>query len=256
MITEIRQRTLNGELMSGTWCGLGSAITAEMAGNAGFDWVCLDLEHGSGGHETVVQQLQAAGATPAAPLVRVAWNEPPRFKRMLDLGCSGIMVPWVDTAEEAQRAVASMRYPPQGIRGAAGGIRATNFGWDFDDYFARANDILLTVVQIETTKALANCREIAAVDGIDVLFVGPLDLSTSLGIPGQFDHPKFRSAMATIVSACRQEHKAAGILLLDTDKLERYVSDGFTFIAVGVDLGIVANGLKQMISAFGKYKNK
>ena len=254
MITEIRQRTLSGELMKGTWCNLGNSMTVEMAARAGFDWLSIDLEHGIGDYDTCIYQLQAAGGAPAAPLVRVAWNDPVRVKRILDLGPSGIIFPWVNDADQARQAVAAMRYPPQGIRGTVGLSRANDYSWDFPGYFARANDVLLTVVQIETATGLENCREIAAVDGVDVLFAGPLDLSVSLGIPGQFDHPKLRAALKTIASAAREHHKVAGTVLGNDDMLEQFISDGFTFMALGSDWRMVANGLKEMFSAFDKYQ--
>jgi len=181
----IRERVLSGERMFGTWCNLGSHMTAEIAGLSGVDWVLIDLEHGSGDYDALVHQLQAVEGTPAAPLVRIAWNEPFRFKRILDLGASGIMVPWVNNAREAEIAAESMRYPPQGIRGVAMTTRATKFAAEFREYSSKANDNLLTIVQIERVEAVKNAEEIAAVDGVDVLFVGPLDLTTGMGIQAQ-----------------------------------------------------------------------
>ena len=250
----IRERVLGGQLMAGAWCNLGSSLTVEMAGLSGFDWILIDIEHGSGDFESLVHQLQAAGATPAAPIVRIAWNEPPRFKRVLDLGPSGVMVPYVSSADEAKLAAASMRYPPRGVRGVAKLNRACGFGKDFDQYFVAAQDNLLTVVQIETEKAVENADEIAAVDGVDVLFVGPLDLSVGLGIPQQFDHPEFRSALAKVTAACRKAGKAAGILLMQPEKIERTIADGFTFIALASDGGLVASGLRKAAAAFEKLK--
>ncbi|MCA9442256.1 MAG: 2-dehydro-3-deoxyglucarate aldolase, partial [Candidatus Omnitrophica bacterium] len=132
----IRERVLQGELFSGTFLNLGSSLTAEIAGQAGFDYVLIDLEHGSGDHDSLLAQLQVVDSTPAAAIVRVAWNDPVRIKRVLDLGPSGIMVPMVNAAEEAQRAVSAMKYPPVGIRGVAASNRACRFGPGFDDYFS------------------------------------------------------------------------------------------------------------------------
>ena len=250
----IRQRVLNGELLSGGWCSIGSSITAEIAGLAGFDWVLLDIEHGTGDLETLRNQLQAVSATPAVPIVRIAWNESPRFKRVLDLGASGVIVPYVNTAEEAKLAAKSMRYPPKGIRGVAKFNRGAQFAQNFDEYFATANDNLLTVVQIETEEAVANADEIAAVDGVDVLFVGPLDLSVNMGVPQQLDHPKFQEALDKVVSACKKSGKAAGILLVKTDMVEPIVKKGFTFIALGTDGGMVAAGMKNAATTLNKLK--
>ena len=250
----IRKKVLNGELVFGTWCNLGNSLTVEMAGYAGFDWVLIDMEHGASDYRAMVYQLQAATCTPSAPLVRIVWNEPPIFKRVLDMGASGIMVPYVSTGEEARLAASAMRYPPQGIRGVAKTNRATSFGRDFADYFARANDNLLTVVQIESGVALDNIDEIAAVEGIDVLFIGPLDLTTNLGIQDQYDHPLFREALKKVVQACRNAGKAPGILLGSKNDIQIRIDDGFTFIALGADGGMVAAGMQDIAAAFKKYK--
>ena len=151
-----RARLLAGEFLAGSWLNLGSPLTAEMAGLSGFDWVMLDHEHGPGSDETIVSQLQAVAATPAVCFVRIAANEPPRFKRVLDLGAMGVMVPYVSTPAEAQAAVAAMRYPPRGIRGVAKLTRATTFGAGFDEYFAHAHEWLVTMTQIETAEAVEN----------------------------------------------------------------------------------------------------
>lgn len=240
--------------MAGGWLNLGSSLTAEMAGGAGFDWVLIDLEHGAGDFCALVNQLQGIGCTPAAPMVRIAWNELPRFKRVLDLGVSGVMVPYVSNAEEATRAVVAMRYPPVGMRGVAKLNRACGFGQEFDEYFECANERLLTIVQIETADAVKNAAEIAAVDGVDVLFVGPLDLSVSLGIATQYDHPEFKAALESVVNACRASGKAAGILLQAMEQLDEMVNAGFTFIGAGSDGGMVAAGMKKTAAAFDTYR--
>lgn len=250
----LRQRALRGELLAGTWLNLGSSLTAEMAGRAGFDWVLVDMEHGAGDQHSLVHQLQALDTTNAAGVVRIAWNEAPRFKRVLDQGASGIMVPYVNTAEAARQAVAAMRYPPQGVRGVARSNRAAGFGQDFAAYFAEANENLLTVVQIETAEAIANVEEIAAVEGVDVLFVGPLDLSVSLGIPGQSTHPDFRAAIRRVIDAARKAGKAAGILLGSAEQIAPTVEDGFTFIAVGSDGVMVAQGMNALSAAFADFR--
>ena len=249
----IRKEVLSGKPMAGTFLNLGSPITAEIAGRAGFDWVLIDMEHGAGAHSTLIHQLQAVAATPAAPIVRIEWNEPPRFKRVLDLGPSGVMVPYVNNAGEARQAVAAMRYPPAGVRGIAGFTPATHFGQEFKDYYAKADDALVTILQIETAEAVANVTEIAAVEGVDVLFVGPLDLSVNLGHAGQFDHPEFRAAVTRVIEACRDSGKIAGTLVMP-DKIGQAIQDGYTFIAVGSEGGAVTSGLKSYAAAFEKYR--
>ena len=250
----IRQRVLSRELVVGTWLNLGSSLTAEIAARAGFDWVLIDMEHGAGDHESMVHQVQAVSGTPAAPLVRIAWNEAPRFKRVLDLGAAGIIVPYVTTPEEAKQAVAAMRYPPKGIRGVASLNRASAFAREFDKYFAEANDGLLTVVQVETEMTLGCAAEIAAVEGVDVLFVGPMDLSVSMGIPLQYEHPRFRSALAEVSDACRGAGKAAGILLQRPEQIKETVAAGFSFIGLGSDGGVLAEGMSRLAAAFREYR--
>lgn len=246
----IRQRVLNGETLSGTFLNLGSSLTAEMAGRAGFDWVLMDLEHGAGDYQNLLYQLQAVEGTPAAPLVRLAWNDPIRCKRVLDLGPSGVMVPWINSGAEAKQAVAAMRYPPAGIRGVASMSRACSFGIDFDEYFGRAQGGLLLLAQIETRQAVAAAEEIAATDGVDVLFIGPLDLSVSLGIVRQFDHADLTAARAAVVSACRKHGKAAGILITKERDIAPMVAEGFTFVGVSSDGALIAQGMRKLASAF------
>jgi len=250
----IRQRVLNRELVIGTWLNLGSSMTAEIAAQAGFDWVVLDLEHGAGDHESLLHQLHAVSATPAVPLVRVAWNEAPRFKRVLDLGASGVVVPYVTSADEARQAVAAMRYPPKGIRGVASLNRACDFGAQFSQYFASANDNLLTVVQVETEATLDAVEGIAAIEGVDVLFVGPMDLSVSMGIPVQYDHARFRDALAKVAGACRSAGKAAGILLGRPEQIRDTLAAGFTFVGLGSDGGVLAQGMKGLADTFKDYR--
>jgi 4-hydroxy-2-oxoheptanedioate aldolase len=245
---EFRARVLGGEFLTGFWLNLGSALTAEMAGLAGFDWVLLDHEHGVGGEETMQYQLQAVAATPATCLVRIAANEAPRFKRVLDAGAAGVMVPYVSTEAEARAAVNAMRYPPRGMRGVAKLTRPTSFGANFDAYFAHAHEWLVTLTQIETVEAVTNAPAIAAVDGVDVLFVGPMDLTTSMGIPGRYDDQRFHDALATVAAAGKSAGKALGILLLDPSNVGLVRELGYTVVALGSDGGSVAAGLKDSLT--------
>jgi 4-hydroxy-2-oxoheptanedioate aldolase len=250
----IRERVLSGEWLGGTFLNLGSSLTAEIAGKAGFDWLLFDIEHGMGDRQELLTQLQAVEGTPAAPLVRIAWNDPVRFKRVLDLGVSGVMVPMVNSADEARRAASAMRFPPEGVRGVARMNRACDFGPSFNDYFKNANSRLLTVVQIETNAAIESLDEIAAVDGVDVLFVGPLDLSVSLGVPDQFDHPVEQEAVAKVVEACRGAGKAAGILVANEEQLKQVKALGFTFVAIGSDGGLLVREMRALVTLLGKHR--
>lgn len=192
--------------------------------------------------------MQALDATSAQAIVRVAWNDPVRVKRILDLGGAGIMFPYVSTAEEAQSAVRAMRYPPEGIRGMTPLGRYADFGARFPEYAATVNDQLLTIVQVETAEAVRNAEAIAAVPGVDVLFIGPMDLSLGLGVFRQFDHPTFRDACAKVVAACRNAGKAAGILLLDPAQIEATAAQGFTFLAVSSDGGELAAAMRRLVA--------
>jgi len=250
----IRERVLRGEMVCGTWVVLGSSLAAEITGNAGFDWVLLDLEHGMGANDSLLMQLQALESTPAVPLVRVGWNDSVLIKRALDLGPSGIMVPQVHTAEQAAEAVRAMRYPPQGVRGVSPYTRPAHFGQAFADYFATANEKLLGVVQIESEEAVNNAEAIAAVDGVDVLFIGPLDLSIGLGIMRQFDHPRFRDAVRTVVEATRRCGKAAGTLILDVESVEETVARGFTFVGRASDGSVLAAAMHETVKSFAAFK--
>jgi 4-hydroxy-2-oxoheptanedioate aldolase len=246
---QFRSRVLAGEFLAGTWLNLGSAITAEMAGLCGFDWVVLDHEHGPGSDTTIIGQLQAVAATPAVALVRIAANEPVRFKRVLDAGARGVVVPYVSTPAEAEAAVAAMRYPPRGVRGVAKATRSSGFGMTFDGYFAHSHEWLVTVTQIETAEAVGHAEAIARIDGVDVLFVGPMDLTTSLGISGQYEHPQALDAFRHVASAARAAGKAAGILLQMPAHVTMCCELGYSFIALGSDGGAASAGMRQAITA-------
>lgn len=253
-MNSIRQRALNGEILSGGWLNLGSSITAEITATAGFDWVCVDLEHGAGDHSELLHQLQAIKGNQTSAFVRIASNDPPRFKRVLDLGAEGIMIPHISIEDDAKLAVASMQYPPNGIRGVARLNRAAGFGESFDEYFCKANDMLLTITQIETKFAIENLDAIAGTDGVDVLFVGPLDLSVSLGIPQQYENKVFLEALDKIVAACRKAGKVAGMHCFSMDSVEKIVNRGFTFLAIGSDSGLVSQGMKKLADSVNKFK--
>lgn len=254
MINSIRERVLNRELLTGTFLSLGSSITVEMAGNSGFDWLLIDMEHGWGSHAHLLPQIQAAGATPAAPFVRIEDNQTPRFKRVLDLGASGIMIPYISSVAEAEHAVSAMRYPPRGVRGVAKLSRGSGFGADFEDYFENGHEQLTTVIQVETVDALNDIDNIASVDGVDVLFVGPMDLTVNMGIRGQFDHPDYISAQKKIAEAAKNAGKAAGILLQSADQVSPTLDLGYTFVALGSDGALVNLGMRQLASAFDSFK--
>ena len=247
-LSGFRARVLSREWLAGSFINLGSCVTAEIAGQAGFDWLLLDYEHGPGSDDTLLHQLQAVSCTEAMSVVRIAANETPRFKRVLDLGAQGVMVPYVNTAQEAQAAVAASRFPPRGVRGVAKFNRAAGFGVKFDDNYAHAHERIVIMAQIETPEAVANAEAIAAVDGVDVLFVGPLDLSTNMGLQSDFEHPDFVAARVKVAEAARRAGKAAGILLMTPPQLPTVREEGYTVVALGSDGGAVTNGLRQNLA--------
>ncbi len=243
----LRKRVLAGETLFGCFLNLGSSLTAEIVGMAGFDWVLIDLEHGAGFEGHVLHQLQALEHTQAAALVRVESFQRQRLHRVLDLGAHGIMVPRVSNQEEALAAVRGLRYPPQGVRGVASMNRACQFGEGFRAYVSEANTSLLGIVQIETEESLNNLDAIAETDGVDVLFLGPLDLSHGLGIAGQFDHPRFLEALQATASAAQRHGKAAGTLIGRPQDLPKYASLGYRFIGCGSDGGLLSSAARHTV---------
>lgn len=251
----IKARIYNGETLIGCWLNLGSSLTSEIVGMSGFDWVLIDIEHGSGSEGKILQQLQALEHTPAATFVRVESYQRQRFHRVLDLGAEGIMCPRINTLEEARQAAKAIRYPPEGIRGVARMVRATNFGSDFNEYYANQKKNLVCIVQIETEEILNSLDAVAAIDEIDVLFVGPMDLSIALGVFGQLDHPRFIDALKATADAALKEGKAAGILLQNPEEFKKYYELGFRFIACSSDSSFVRNGACKMAESLNELKN-
>jgi len=243
----LKRRLRDGETLAGCFLNLGSPLTAEIMGRAGFDFAVIDLEHGSGTEADVLPQLQALGATDTGVIVRVESHERQRAHRVLDLGAEGIMFPRVGSAPEATRAVAGLRYPPQGVRGVATANRACEFGVTALRYMESAPSTLLGVVQIESEDALAAVDDIASVDGADVLFIGPMDLTASLGILAQFDHPRYGDALETVSAAAHRHGKALGVLMARPEDFDRYHALGFRLIACGSDGTLLAAGARRQL---------
>lgn len=242
----INRDKLATELLAGTFLNLGSPTAVEIAANAGFDWLLIDLEHGSGTEADLRNMLLACRGSQAAPIVRLRSIDADMVKFAMDSGAAGIMFPYVSSIDDAQKAVDCMKYPPQGSRGVAGAIRATEFGQGWSQYFAEANQQSLVVVQIETPEAVEAAADIAAVDGVDVLFVGPLDLSVNLGHPADFGRPEFENALKQVVAACNQQGKTAGILS-KPGYVQAHKELGFRFFALGSDSTSIVAGLGQSL---------
>src|SRR5918912_3833550 len=203
-----------GRQQIGLWCSLPSAFAAEIVAPAGFDWLLFDTEHSPSSVPTVLSQLQAVAPYDVSPAVRAATNDAVLIKRLLDIGAQTLLLPYVESAEEAQRAALAMRYPPEGVRGVSGLTRATRFG-RVEGYFRRASEELCLIVQVETQAALDQLEAIARVDGVDGVFIGPADLAASLGHPGEPNHPAVQAAVLDAIRRIRACGKPAGILSPD-----------------------------------------
>ena len=252
----LKSRLKNGETLLGCWLNLGNSLTAEIVGLAGFDWVLIDLEHGSGTQADLLYQLQALEHTSAAPVVRVENYDRQRIHRVLDAGAEGVMCPRIYNYAEAQRVVSGLRYPPHGYRGVAKMVRATGYGENFETYRKEEKNDILGIVQIETLEVLEYLSEIAALDGVDVLFIGPCDLSIELGIFDQFNHPLFIETVNKVISAARDAGKATGILLFNPDDFKVYHDMGMRFFASGSDASFVAHGARNMFSKLNSYRSE
>jgi 4-hydroxy-2-oxoheptanedioate aldolase len=232
----------------GIWSSLCSHISAEVLAEAGFDWVLLDTEHSPNELPAVQNQLDAMLAGTTEPIVRPAWNDTVLIKRFLDVGARTLLLPYVQNEEEARRAVAATRYPPQGVRGVSGCTRANHYG-RIKDYFKRVHDETCVLVQVETRTAMANLEAIAAVEGVDGIFIGPNDLAADMGHLGNWQHPEVWKVMEDAAKRIRKAGKAPGILVGEADG-KRCLDLGYLFVAVGSDLVMLARGSEALAAKF------
>jgi len=245
----LRRRILAGETLFGAWASLGSPGSAELLGRAGYDWVVVDMEHGYTTEAELLAHLTAIEGSGSVALVRPQSGERLRIGRALDMGAAGVVVPRLDTLAQVQEAVTFLRYPPGGQRGVALLTRGARLGTVNHAGVAALNDDIIGIVQIESPSALAVADDLAAIDGVDVLFVGPADLSHSLGVPGQFASPVYQDALRQVVAACRAHGKAAGILLYDHASFRPHLDLGYTFVGLGADISFVNEGAKAALAA-------
>jgi 4-hydroxy-2-oxoheptanedioate aldolase len=232
----------------GLWQALANPYTAEICAGAGYDWLLFDGEHAPNTLQTLAAQLQAVAAYPVHPVARPPIGDPAILKQYLDIGFWTLLVPMVDSAAQARQLVAATRFPPHGIRGVASATsRASGFGRD-RDYLSQAHERTGLIVQIESRRGLEAVAEIAAVDGVDGLFIGPADLAASLGHLGDPRHPAVQAAIDHALGAITAAHKPAGIFALDSEDAERRMEQGFAFISVGTDVGLLAQGARQLHS--------
>lgn len=238
----------------GMWCSLASALTTEVIACSGADWLLIDGEHSPNDLRNIMVQLQAAGQYPVEAVVRLPSDDPVLIKQHMDVGARSLMVPNIQSAEQAERIVTATQYAPRGIRGFSVAHRANRFG-RINGYHENARTNQLLVLQIESETGVANAAEIAAVDGVDVLFVGPGDLSTNMDAmwaPGS-DH--VQSAIFRVRDAAKAAGKAAGILAPNRDDARRYMENGFRVVAVGSDLGLLAKGSDELVASFKGNRN-
>ena len=244
-----KQALRKGDMQLGLWSGLSNHVTVEVLANAGFDWLLLDTEHSPNELPMVHCQLQAVARGSTHPIVRPAWNDTVVIKRYLDIGAQTLLIPFVQNADEARQAVAATRYPPLGVRGYAAAARASDFG-RIKDYPATCEDQLCVLVQVETPTALANIEEIAAVEGVDGIFIGPGDLAAAMGHIGQVGHPEVVAAIDDALVRIRACGMAAGVLAGDEKLARRWIEVGANFVAVGSDTGLLARGAEQLAARF------
>jgi 4-hydroxy-2-oxoheptanedioate aldolase len=233
----------------GLWSSSGSVAAVEMLGPAGYDWILLDTEHTPSELPDIMAQMRVLNGGTAEAVVRPAWNDAVLIKRFLDAGAQSLLIPFVQNEEEAIRAVKATRYPPHGIRGVSVSSRANRYG-RVGEYFRLVHDELCVLVQLETGAALDRLEEIAAVDGIDGIFVGPSDLAADLGHLGNPGHPDVQAAIRSAVDKCRRLGKPAGILAPVEEDARRYLEWGFTFVAVGADMGLLRKAADELIRRF------
>ena len=240
----------SGKTTYGTFLGLGTPLAAEIAAVAGLDWVLLDLEHGASSESDIGPTVVAACAYGIPTIVRVESNERIRIGRALDAGAAGLMIPRIETIDEVKAVVRSMTYPPNGERGVATYNRSAAWGNDLTGIAAGRKSAC--IIQIETLSALTKVEEIAAIDGVDVLFIGPLDLSFALGVPLDFKNEKFIEATKRVIAAANANGKIAGILALDADAAEVLRDHGFKFVIIGSDSTILANSISKYVKQLKK----
>ena len=244
-----RQALLRQERLIGCWCSLAGPISTEVLGVAGFDWILLDAEHAPNELGALVLQLMALKDSVSAPVVRPSWNDVVEIKRLLDAGFANFLIPFVESADAARQAVAATRYPPEGVRGVSVSQRGNRYG-SVPDYFKQANQHIAVTVQIESLAGVAAVDEIAAVEGVDGLFVGPSDLAAAFGHLGNPGHPEVQQAIARIFDSARAAGKAAGILAPVEADARRYLQMGARFVAVGSDLGVLRMATQALCDKF------
>lgn len=248
-VNELKRALNQKRVQVGCWLSLASHASAEICASAGFDWVLVDTEHSPTDVPQVHHQLHAIAAYPVSALVRAYWNDTVLIKRLLDLGVQSLLLPYVQNVEEARRAVAAVRYPPRGVRGVSANSRSNRFG-RVKDYFKRADEEICLMLQVETRSALAQIEAMAAIDGVDVIFIGPQDLAADLGHLGNPAHPEVQAAMADAIGRIRATGKAPGILAFAEADAKKWIEHGALFVAVTSDQFLLARATESVVKTY------
>ncbi|AJO78967.1 4-hydroxy-2-oxoheptanedioate aldolase [Pseudomonas sp. MRSN 12121] len=251
-INHFKQRLHQGTPQIGLWLGLANAYCAELAANAGFDWLLLDGEHAPNDLNSLLGQLQAIAPYPVQGVIRPPIGDTALIKQLLDIGAQTLLVPMVESVEQARQLVRAMRYPPAGVRGVGSALARASRWNSIPGYLDQADEQMCLLVQIENLEGLAHLDAIAAVEGVDGVFIGPADLSASMGHRGNPGHPEVQAAIEDAIARIRRAGKAAGILSADQTLARRYIELGANFVAVGVDTTILMKGLQALL---GQYKD-
>ncbi|MBV4504515.1 4-hydroxy-2-oxoheptanedioate aldolase [Pseudomonas sp. BW13M1] len=249
-INTFKQRLRAGQAQIGLWLGLADPYCAELAANAGFDWLLLDGEHAPNDLRSLLGQLQALAPYPAQPIVRPVIGDTALIKQLLDIGAQTLLVPMVESAEQARQLVRAMRYPPHGMRGVGSALARASRWNSLPDYLDQADEQMCLLVQVENREGLANLDAICAVEGVDGVFIGPADLSAAMGHRGNPGHPEVQAAIDDAIVRIGRAGKAAGILSADEALARRYIELGAAFVAVGVDTTVLMRGLQGLAGKF------
>lgn len=245
-INHLKHRLAAGEVTHGIWLGLADPYTAEIAATAGFDWLLIDGEHAPNDIRSLSAQVAVVAASDSAPIIRLPDDDPAKIKQALDIGAQTLLIPMIDSADQAARAARACRYPPEGFRGVGSALaRASRFA-AIPDYLATANAQICLILQVETCAGLAALDQIAATEGVDGVFIGPSDLAADMGHLGNPGHPEVRAAVLDALTRIRAAGKAAGILTTDPDFIEASKAAGANFVGVGIDVTLFAQTLRML----------
>jgi 4-hydroxy-2-oxoheptanedioate aldolase len=249
-VNRLKHRLAAGETVYGCWLGMADPYTAEMAATCGFDWLLIDGEHAPNDLRSTLGQLAVLQPSPSLPVVRLRDDDPARIKQMLDAGAQSLLIPMIESAEQAERALRATRYPPEGIRGVGSSLARASCFSAIPDYLATANDQICLIVQVESRAGLAALDEILALPGIDCVFIGPADLAADMGHLGNAGHPDVHVAVMDALSRIAASGKAAGVLSTEDDFIADCVQAGARFVGVGIDVLAYVGAMRDRARQF------